>query len=361
MTTQRSTSLSLATALYGFVLTTALIFGLGTAYFVFDRARAAQDAGLAEAVDVRGLHAARDFARALHQDWHDLKIIAEWLAVRDQESLRAALDLKVGDGSRVSWAGFATSDGLVTASSNGLLLGADVGTRPWFQRGLNGSFAGDVHDAVLLNTLLGGSEEEPLRFIDLAAQAFDSDGTVAGVLGFHINFAWAEAFLAETAESLEVDLFLVNQVGDVIIATDGSAPGSSDLEVFRAAAAGVAHSGGEVWPDGVTYFTRVIPNVVYGDLPSFGWRLVARISPDAFQLARTDLTRYVASAVAAAWLLLLVMTVLFSRMFIRPVTELAENAQRIAGGADEYPLESRSTSEVSTLSSALATLQGRRG
>lgn len=361
MARKPATVLSLAAALYGFVGLSALLFGAVTAYLVFDRTRLVQDAALAEAVEVRGSHAALEFARVLHQDWQNLTIIGERLALRDPASLRAALDLTVGDGSRVSWAGFAGTDGVVAASSNGVLMEADVAARPWFQRGLNGDFAGDVHEAVLLNRILGGTEAEPLRFIDLAAQVVDPDGGVQGVLGFHINFAWAEAYLAETARSLAVDLFLVNLAGDVIIATDESAVAPSDLPVFRAAAAGVAHAGREAWPDGVTYFTTVVPQVGYSDLPSFGWRMVARIAPDVFDAARADLARQIVQVLAAAGLLLLLLTVLFSRMFIRPVGELADNAQRIAAGADDYPLESRSTAELAILSAALATLQGKQG
>jgi HAMP domain len=361
MTTRRATTLSLAAALYGFVCLSALLFGVVTAYLVFDRAQVVQESALAAAVDVRGRHAAFDLARALNQDWQNLKIISEQLALRDPASLRAALDLTVGDGSRVSWAGFAGPDGVVVASSNGILMEADVADRPWFQRGLGGDFAGDVHDAVLLNRILGGTEAEPLRFIDLAIQVIEPDGNVKGVLGFHINFAWAEAYLAAAARSLELDLFLVNQAGDVIVATDSSVVGTPQIPTFRAAAVGVSHSGREVWPDGKTYFTSVVPQVTHGDLPSFGWRLVARISPDAFDGARVDLTRQILKVLASAGLLLLLLTVLFSRMFIRPLEELAGNAQRIADGSDEYPFENRSTAEVAALSAALARLQGRQG
>ncbi|MBL4918779.1 cache domain-containing protein [Szabonella alba] len=361
MTKQNTISISLATALYGFVALFFLLFGLLTGKIIYDRTEAVQHTALAEAVEVRGSHAALDFARTLNVDWQNLKNIGERLALNDPAALRAALDMTVGNGTRVSWAGYATPNGRVASSSNDVLSEADVSARPWFQRGLSGQFAGDVHEAVLLNRILGGTEEEPLRFIDLAAQVLGPDGAVAGVLGFHINFAWAEDYLTETARSLDVDLFLVDQVGNVIIATDGSATGSSSLEVFRAAAAGVAHSDSEVWPDGETYFTQVVPQVTYGDLPSFGWRLVARISPETFDAARTELRLEILIVLGAAGLFLLMLTVLFNRIFLRPVADLAANAQRIAAGADDYPMENRSSAEVATLSAALATLQGRRG
>jgi hypothetical protein len=354
-------TISLVSALYGFVLLSALLFGAVTVYLVIDRTRSMQDVALAEAVDVRGRHAALDFARALNEDWATLTVIADQLAQRDPEALRLALDLTARVGTRVSWVGFAGVDGVVAVSSNGVLMGADVAARPWFQRGLNGDFAGDVHEALLLNSILGGSETEPLRFIDLASPVVDMDGEVKGVLAFHINFDWAKAHLAETARSLEVDLYLVNQAGEVIFATDGSSHELEGLHAFRSAAAGVASSGRELWPDGATYFSTVIPQVRYGDLPSFGWRLVARIAPEKDAEARIELTWAIMRVLVAAGFGLMFLTVLFSRLFILPVGELAKNATRIAHGSDDYPLESRSSAELATLSAALATLQGRRG
>lgn len=360
MASRPASSISLSAAVYGFVLLGAILFGLATTYLLFDRVEKTQAAALEAAVKVRGHHAAHDLARALEQDWSDLKQIAIRLTEADPSGMQSAIDTIVGNGDRISWAGFATPEGVVQLASNDLLKGVDVSSRPWFQRGLSGDFAGDVHEAVLLNKLLGGTEADPLRFIDLAAQVQGPNGQLAGVLGFHINFAWAEAYLNETAQSLGLDLYLVSQNGDVIIATDGAQPGASDLQSFRAAAAGVAQSGRETWPDGIDYFTTVIPDVTNGELPSFGWRLVARIAPDAFDAASADLLRALAGVISVAGLLLLILTVGFSRMFLHPFSLLADNAKRIADGEDEYPLELRRTDELQRLSAALAQLQGNR-
>lgn len=357
---RRPVLLSLSTALYGFVLLWGLLFVVVTWLLISDRVATAQQSGMQQAVAVRGAHAARDFAKVLEQDWRDLKMIGERLALEDPDALRGALDLTVGDGSRVSWAGLASAAGTVVASSGGLLDGADVSSRPWFQRGLSGDFAGDVHDAKLLNKLLGGTEAEPLRFIDLAARVSHRDDSVDGVLGFHINFAWAQTFLAETADSLDIDLFLVSQNGEVIIATDGSPDVRGDLPSLRAASAGVSYEGQEVWPDGQTYFTSVIPTVMYGELPSFGWRMVARISSESFTSASSELLGALSSVIALTGLGLLIMTIIFVRLFIKPLQLLAENAHRIANGENDYPLEINQTSELATLSSALVRLQGRR-
>ena len=221
MTPRPVSVISLSVALYGFVMLGALLFGFASTYLLFDRIEKVQSAALEAAVTVRGRHAAHDFATAVEQDWRRLKEIADRAALMDSAELKLALDLAVGSGERITWAGFATPDGIVQQASNDFLKDVDVSARPWFHRGLGGDFAGDVHDAVLLNKLLGGTAEDPLRFIDLAAQVHRPDGQVAGVLAFQIDFAWAESFLEKTASSLGLELYLVNQNGEVIVATDG--------------------------------------------------------------------------------------------------------------------------------------------
>ena len=214
---------------------------------------------------------------------------------------------------------------------------------------------------MLLNQLLGGSEEEPLRFIDLAARVTDAGGLAQGVLGFHVDFAWAEAFLAELANNRGVDLFLVNEAGEVIVSTDATFDKATDPQVFRTAAAGVASMTVETWPDGETYFATVIPAVRHGDLPSFGWRMVARIAPTSFDQARADLVRSTLIVLLGAGAVLVLMTAGFNRWFLRPIGQLAANANRIAAGADEYPFDSRRTAELAALSAALARLQSKDG
>lgn len=361
MTTRPDTTLTLSAALFGFVFLCALAFASVSAGLVLDRISRFQNEVLNQAVTVRGTHAGTEFARTLNDLWETLQAIRRDPALSEPSRLRGALEAVVGDGRRVSWAGFARTDGVVVAASNGLLEGVDVSTRPWFQRGLAGDFAGDVHEAVLLNGLLGGSDSDPFRFLDLAGRVIGPDGEVAGVIGFHIDFDWAKAYLGELARELGLDLFLVNQSGEVIVATAAIEGDATGLQALRAAAAAAPARTVEMWPDGVVYHAVVLPDVTYGNLPSFGWRLVARIAPTTFDEARTALVQTAFLLLLAAGAALLLLTTAFSGWFLRPVRLLAENAQKIAAGADDYPLETRRTAELAGLSAALARLQGRAG
>lgn len=353
-------AVSLPAALYGFVGLGAILFAVTAAGLVSSQVDVFQHRALEEAVQVRTRGAADAFGRSLGRDWNLLKSVRSSIPIGNPASLRAALTVLTSDGNRIAWAGYAGSDGTVLASSRGLLEGADVSERPWFQMGLTGPFAGDVHEAVLLNRILGGTEEDPIRFLDLAAPVKGPDGQTAGVVGFHINSDWAQEFLTATAESLELDLFLINFDGKVVAATDEVGE-SLNLPSVRAATAGVQASSFETWPDGRRYFTTVIPQIAQGDLPPFGWRLVGRIDPAEVSLAGDSLRPAIAKTLVGAGVILLMLCVIFARLFLAPVAILARAADRLADGHDDYPVEVRRTAELASLSAALARLQGRLG
>ncbi|MCV0396383.1 MAG: cache domain-containing protein [Rhizobiaceae bacterium] len=321
-----------------------------------ERIEDAQREALAEAVTTRAEGLALDFARALHLEWRSARRIADDFARRDDRSIRSSLTFLVGDGDRVSWAGIARVDGTVTHASGGLLEGQDVSSRPWFQSGLEGDFAGDVHEAALLAKMLPTIEGEPRSFLNLATPLRRNDGSVHGVLGLHIDHAWARRHLTESARALELDAFLVDREGRISLSTDRSIAGETDLASIRAAASGASRTGVERWPDGKTYLTTIIPSVVYDDLPSFGWSLVARIESDAISVGEKSLSNTVLVALSAFGLLLAVITAAFVQIFIVPISRLAASADDQIAGRDTYPYESQGTAEARIISVAVARL-----
>ncbi|MHA0111035.1 hypothetical protein ACXYUI_28445, partial [Klebsiella pneumoniae] len=72
----------------------------------------------------------------------------------DPAALRSSLEDFQRSFSEFAWIGFADADGRVVASSGGLLEGKSVAARPWFKQGLDRMAVGDVHEAVMLSSLL---------------------------------------------------------------------------------------------------------------------------------------------------------------------------------------------------------------
>lgn len=273
-------SVPFAGVVFGIFGIVALAFFLAGQSMLETRTEQLETASIERAVTVRASGAALAFANALDEDWQRIVWTARTYSGGDIRSLQQALDTLVLDQDRISWAGVAGNDGVVIAASRGMLVGADVSQRPWFAAGLKGAYAGDVHEAVLLNKILGGTEAEPLRFLDFALPL--ERGPVRGVLGVHINAQWAERYLTGIARSLGIELYLVGADGTAAIRTDGHSGGKVDLSGLIPAADAQPASRMVRWPDGVDYFTAVVPQVVTGDMPSFGWTLVARIKPGSF-------------------------------------------------------------------------------
>ena len=330
------------------------------AIFALLRADRFTDSTLDYAARFRTSVAAEDLARTLERDWRDLQSLAERVPGMPRDQLGSLLTGASGDGSRISWLGYADLSGNVVAATNDLLVGQDVSARPWFRGGLAGGFAGDVHDAVLLANLLGDQDGQPLRFIDLALPVIDPNGDPTGVLGLHINAGWLTGELRESARIYDLDFYLLNPAGDISASSSQEEPGSGALQILRAAQTGIETGGRERWPDGQEYFSSVVPQVTYGNLPSFGWRMVGRL--EAGQLTfGIDLIRN-----GALWALLAMIagiglvTLIFSRLIAAPISQLAVSAARISEGSQEYPANSRVTREAAQLSSALTRLQQDR-
>ncbi|MGP9805419.1 ATP-binding protein [Paracoccus sp. NSM] len=241
-----------------------------------------QDASMVQAANVRSNGAALAFAHAMSENWRQVVWLSEVIARNADIDLNETLSALVQDHRRISWAGFVTPDGTVQAASHGLLVGADVSERLWFQTGLRGDHAGDLRDAVLLSDLLGGTPDEPLRFLDFARPVVDPSGATIGVVAIHIDGAWAADFLSEIADSLEIELFIVDDDRQVKFATDTLEDDS--LNLWALEEAGTNFTGGlEVWPDGRRYHSAVVRDLNLGLTPDFGWRLVGRLDPVSFE------------------------------------------------------------------------------
>jgi hypothetical protein len=341
-----------------FVLITALM-GLFIAYQVIgDRARSFEQASLRRAVETRARGVQVALAQAMYREWSNLTAIRQQFVVMAPQEMQVLLNSLAGTTDTISWAGYASNDGKVVAASNGLLVNADVGSRPWFQRGLKGDFAGDFHEAVLLAQKLPAPVDgSPLRFLDFAMPIAGQNGSVAGVVGLHLNALWAERLVRELAATMDIDVFIVNSEGRAVVATDGGDYANLDLASFSAARSGASTTQLEIWPDGRSYFTATLPEASYRDLPKFGWNIIARISADNVLQPARAMSVDLLVRLTGFGLLLLIMTVLFIVWYIRPFGHLAKNAEALAQGEDIYPFESNRTRELSLIGAALANLQ----
>src|SRR4051812_6297938 len=143
---------------------------------------------------------------------------------RAPAELRRALEQLQATFADLAWIGFADVDGKVVAATGGLLEGKSVAARPWFKEGLQRLAIGDVHEAVLLASLLAQRENgEPYRFVDLAFPIKDSSGKLLGVLGGHLNWEWASQLIQDVEANdgdTDTRLSIIDKNGVVLVGPD---------------------------------------------------------------------------------------------------------------------------------------------
>ena len=139
-----------------------------------------------------------------------------------------------------AWIGLADTGGVVKAATDGLLIGKNVATRPWFGAALQGGFVGDPHEAKLLAAhMKPGVDGELPRFLDVAVPLLDRDGRVAGVLGAHLYWDWVHSVVLAATSRLDrlgpLEILIADENGQWLLTPHRVlAPDLSGLQVVSA-------------------------------------------------------------------------------------------------------------------------------
>lgn len=145
------------------------------------------------------------FDRGMAQHLQAVRMLAatqQLGAQGDWARVRSALDAFKTNLPQFAWVGVADANGQVVAAADGLLQGADVSARPWFQAARRGApYVGDVHRALLLEHVLP-RQREPWRFVDFALPIVDAAGTLRGVLGAHLSWQWGAELKRDLSDRL---------------------------------------------------------------------------------------------------------------------------------------------------------------
>jgi len=306
---------------------------------------------------------AEQLSTSLLGQWQEVKRLATFAEQDpDSDKLRVRLDTIVATNAQYAWLGLADPAGKVLVASDGVLGGANVGERPWFKAGLSGDFAGDVHDALLLQKVLEPNAREPLRLIDFALPVKRGDGVPVGVLGAHVRWqSVRELFVQPRGEGGSIQIMLLSQDGTVLVGPKELEGKRLPLASALAAGQGIARTSVETWADGQSYLTTAIPALAIRDVPSFGWSVVGR-QPVAVALTDTyAATARLLPVVILCGVGIVLAAFAFGWWVARPLTRLSQAADAMAGGALTAPVpHERLYREASVLSDALARLDSQQ-
>jgi diguanylate cyclase (GGDEF)-like protein len=283
---------------------------------------------------------------------------------KDPVALRLALEQLQNSFSDFAWIGFANTDGIVVASTHGILQGASVSARPWFKKGIHELSVGDVHEAQLLTDLLEKrADGEPYRFVDIAFPVKDSDGQVIGVLAGHLNWDWARRLTA-SAEANDGDtdttLSVISKDGTVLIG-----PGSGTVKYAGTALADMLKTGAGTFSSvsaNDRLLTAFFVGKGYGEYGGLNWIVTASQPANVALAAAFSSARTIIAIGAITGFIGVVLAFLIARRISRPIGIIIEEADRIgrAAGPTMLPRQSGSV-EVVHLTRALRSLLRRIG
>ncbi|WP_198369236.1 cache domain-containing protein [Roseomonas rosulenta] len=299
----------------------------------------------------------------ISEQWAELRVVASWAAT---EGIGGSFPLRIDTvravNANLAWMGVASPEGRVLVATGRVLEGQDVSARPWFSAGLQGDFAGDLHEAVMLERLLPPKPSgAPLRLIDFAAPLRRPDGSLIGVLGSHVDWQWMRDRVRNAPLPGGMEALLVARDGTVIVGPPGVEGSRLTLRSALAAGQGVSVVSDEAWPDGHRYLAAGVPAGTAVGLPGFGWTVIVRQPPEAALVGVRSLARAIGGPLVACAGLLLLAGIALARWIGQPFARLAESATALAEGRLDAPVpEARSTREAALLSAALARLDRGR-
>ena len=223
---------------------------------------------------------------------HDNLVLVRTLATMGQSvsatpaTWRQWIDTVRSDHKEYAWLGLADANGIVVASSGGVLEGRSVAARPWFSGALDKPYAGDVHEALLLAQKLAPLPNgEPLRFVDVSTAVRDTEGRLVGVLGGHMSWSWARRIERSILERFQerrngIEGLIVRKDGEVLLGPPDimgrHLPADVVEAITHAAADGAGAAPVVSFGDDQSFLIAASRSVGSADYAGMDWTIVIR-------------------------------------------------------------------------------------
>ena len=282
----------------------------------------------------------------------------------DPAALRHSLEQLQKTFTDFAWIGFARVDGTVVAATGGLLEGKSVSARPWFKEGLQRAAIGDVHEAMLLASLLGQrADGEPYRFVDIALPVRDANNKLLGVLAGHLDWHWASEVIADVEShdgNTDTKLSVIDKNGVVLLGPDQGKTRFIGTEL-----AGILRSRQGAFEESVgseKLLTAFYVGQGHREYQGLNWIVTASQPASVALGAAIRSAEMILGIGAAAALIGLTIALLVARRISRPILAITREADRIGrtSGPSMLPRQGGSV-EVVHLNHALRSLLRRIG
>jgi len=348
---------------------TGLVISLLLSYFVGEQStrQLRNDRGLLLAEIASQM--ATELDKGLFERYREIMIFSALDAIRDphisQNAKRTLLEKLQSSYKDYAWIGIADGQGNITIGTGHLLEGISVAKRDWFTEGSKGPYAGDVHDAFLLASILKRPENDglPLRLVDISMPIRDDQGKLLGVICAHLSWDWANQVRASLLKPLihdrALDVVVLNREGHILLGTSHLPvkPEPLKLDSVTAAQAGKNSYEVERWVDGQPYLVGYARGNGHDYYPGLGWMVLVREDigsafASANQVARNTLL--ISVGFASLFVLLLWPVINRSLGTMLGITRAADRIRHGEQGA-QIP-EVQGTDEAAALSASLRKL-----
>jgi len=257
-----------------------------------------------------------------------------------------------------TWIGYMDEKGIVVASTDGLLEGSDLSSRPVYQEAVNGKFIGDVHDANLLADLISSPTDEKLQFVDISVPVKDDEGRLHGVLAAKLSWEWAKEVQETMLESSSsyndrLDILVVNKADHTVLLGPEMLVGQS-LELNSIMKAKEKHGWQiERWPDGDIYVTGYAYSKGYNDYDGLGWTLLVREQAESAFSSASELRWIIIGIGTLSAVLFGLIGWYLAGQIAQPIRAIADAADQLGKGETAFIPLHRGFKDIEILSASL--------
>lgn len=274
----------------------------------------------------------------------ELTVLSALEALRNPQNVaeaRSLLNHLYAQFPNYSWIGLTDANGTVVASTGRLLEGVSIAHRPVFMEGQDKTFVGDVHEAVMLASLLANPSGEAMKFVDISMPVRDKAGRFIGVLGTHLSWQWAAEIGRTMFEPLKkslpgVEFLVISKDGIVLLGPKHLIGKPSEVSIDQNS--NISWTVSE-WQDGNTYVAGAARSTGIDGYPGLGWTVVTR---QPVKEAFADANGLRAEILLWGSLLSIAFAVLgwfVAGVITRPLNQIADAAASLSEGADvDIPL-----------------------
>ncbi|BCB05821.1 sensor domain-containing diguanylate cyclase [Bacillus sp. KH172YL63] len=259
-----------------------------------------------------------------------------------------------------SWVGLTDEKGTVLSSTDHLLEGADISSRPVFQEALEETFIGDVHDAKLLADKLPNPTGEPIQFVDISTPIENHNGDFIGVLATHLSWEWSkevEKAILDSVEQKELEqlqVFIISRKDQIVLLGPKEMVGKPlTLASIDSAQDGVNNYMIEKWPDGQHYVTGFHSGKGYLDYEGLGWTVLVRQPEDVAFGAVHDLRKNIMWIGTSIACMFAVIGWFLAGFISKPLQRISNASIKLRNGEDVSIPQIKGIEEIHMLSSSL--------